>query len=136
MFVAGFDILSVLSVILFTWILIETQEDFVDRFNNQTIQMTDFTIRVKNLPHHKYYGDNDEALKAVLMAHFSEVIKDELKLMKERKEFIDADGDGVNDIDDFTNINESARGTLKALDWEVADITFGKSELKTMELLT
>jgi len=37
MFVVGFDILSVLSVILFTWILIETQEDYVDRFNNQTI---------------------------------------------------------------------------------------------------
>jgi len=47
--------------------------------------MTDFTLRVKNLPHHKYYGDNDEALKAVLMAHFEEVIKDELKHIKEMK---------------------------------------------------
>lgn len=98
--------------------------------------MTDFTIRVKNLPHHKYYGDSDEVLKAILMIHFQEVIKDELKLMQERKAFIDRDGDGVNDMEDFTKIGESARGTLKALDWEVADITFGKSETKTMEFLT
>jgi len=125
-----------MSVILFTWILIETQEDYVDRFNDQTIQMTDFTIRVKNLPHHKFYGDNDEALKAVLMTHFSEVIKDELKHIKEMNEFVDADGDGINDNEDFSKIGDSARGTLKALDWEVADINFGKSELKTMELLS
>jgi len=34
--------------------------------------------------------------------------------MKEMKEFVHADGDGINDDDDFTNIGESARDTLKA----------------------
>jgi len=34
--------------------------------------------------------------------------------MKEMKEFVHADGDGINDNEDFTNIGESARDTLKA----------------------
>ena len=46
-----------------------------------TIEMTDFTIRVKNLPHHTVYGDKDDILRAMLIAHFEELIRDEVKLL-------------------------------------------------------
>lgn len=42
--------------------------------------MTDFTIRVKNLPHHTLYDDKDDVLRAMLTAHFEEIIRDEIKL--------------------------------------------------------
>lgn len=40
--------------------------------------MTDFTIRVKGIPHHLKYEDVDSALRAVLIAHFEHTIKDEI----------------------------------------------------------
>lgn len=46
-----------------------------------TIEMIDFTIRVKNLPHHTVYGDKDDVLRALMTAHFEDIIKDELKLL-------------------------------------------------------
>ena len=41
--------------------------------------MTDFSIRVKGIPHHKFYsddGDDDGTLKAVLLKHFEQVVID------------------------------------------------------------
>lgn len=32
--------------------------------------MTDFTIRVKGIPHHKKYNDDDAALRSILISHF------------------------------------------------------------------
>lgn len=65
-----FDIATVLAIIAFTKILIGTQEEYADMFDQATIEMTDFTIRVKNLPHHKYYNNNDDLFRAILTSHF------------------------------------------------------------------
>lgn len=73
-FIVGFDIATIVFLILFTWILKKTQKEYIDKFNRDTIQMTDFSIRVKGIPHHKFYcdadGDDDGTLKAVLLKHF------------------------------------------------------------------
>jgi hypothetical protein len=45
--------------------------------------MTDFSIRVKGIPHHKFYsdvdGDDDGILKAILLKHFEQVVKDQIQ---------------------------------------------------------
>lgn len=65
-----FDIATVVAIILFTKALISTQEDYVHAFDLATIQMTDFTVRVQNLPHNLMYGNKDDILRAMLTAHF------------------------------------------------------------------
>jgi len=79
-FIVGFDIATIIFLILFTWILKKTQKEYIDKFNRDTIQMTDFSIRVKGIPHHKFYsdkdGDDDGTLKAVLLKHFEQVVID------------------------------------------------------------
>ena len=73
-----FDIATVIAIILFTTILTQTQEEYVEMFDESTIEMTDFTLRIKNLPHHAFYNNNDELLRSILTAHFEEIIKDEI----------------------------------------------------------
>ena len=48
-------------------------------FERDTVQLTDFTIRVTNLPHHEHYGD-DGVLRAVITRHFEELVKEEVGL--------------------------------------------------------
>lgn len=70
--------------------------------------MTDYTIRIKNIPHHKLYDDHDDVLRSYLTAHFQQVIKDEISYVREHNEWRDADDDGVNDYDDIRDIKGEA----------------------------
>ena len=63
-FVVGVDFLVVVTLICFIYILDGRQREFIDQFNNRTIMMTDYTIRIKNLPNDFEYGDRDEILRA------------------------------------------------------------------------
>lgn len=63
-FVVGVDFLVVVTLICFIYILDGRQQEFIDQFNNRTIMMTDYTIRIKNLPNDFEYGDRDEILRA------------------------------------------------------------------------
>ena len=74
------DIFTVICIFLFAEALNNAQEEYAAYFHSSTIEMTDFTIRVKRLPHHTTYGDKDDVLRAVLTAHFEEIIRDEIKL--------------------------------------------------------
>lgn len=65
-----FDMVTVSLIVIFSILLNNSQEDYAHNFNMQTIEMTDFTIRVKNLPHHEKYYDNDDVLRAVVTQHF------------------------------------------------------------------
>lgn len=110
----------------------EELEDYTYKFQQETVEMTDFSIRVKNLPHHAYYGDNDNVMRAILTAHFEEIIKDELKRVQEK-----ADDNG-NDFD-FTSLAQidykKSDYEVNPLDYEIADINFGKSDLKQMSMI-
>lgn len=65
-----FDMGTVILIIIFAETLGSSQEDYAKAFNMQTIEMTDYTIRVKNLPHHEKYFDKDDVLRAVITHHF------------------------------------------------------------------
>lgn len=127
-----FDIFSVLALIVFAKVLISTQEDYVKAFDKATIQMTDFTIRVRNLPHHLMYDDKDDVLRAILMQHFQQIIKDEIEVKKEQARLIEKDMefDGLSEIAPMKSENQ-----LEPLDYEIADINFGKGNMTEMELL-
>lgn len=128
------DILTVVCIFLFAEALNNTQEEYAAIFHSQTIEMTDFTIRVKNLPHHTLYGDKDDVLRAVLTAHFQEIVKDEIKLIQQQEK----EDDGPNG--DFSNLAavdvSKDSNEVNPQDYEVTDINFGKADMKDMELMT
>lgn len=53
------DIFVVIIFFIFIWLLENGQERYVNQFEQQTIDMTDFAVRVKYLPNDKKYN-NDE----------------------------------------------------------------------------
>jgi len=71
------DLVIIITFLTFTNILEKSQKTYVKSFKDDTIEMTDFTIRVKPMPHDAKYGDTDATLRAFLMAHFEAIIKDE-----------------------------------------------------------
>ena len=71
------DLIVIILFLSFVNILERSQKKYVENFKNDTIDMTDFTIRVKPMPYEGKYGDNDVTLRAFLMTHFEGIIKDE-----------------------------------------------------------
>jgi len=73
------DFVVVIFTMLFiTWI--ETsQKAFTKQFKDSVIDMADFTIRVKKIPHHKQYGESDDILRGLLIEHFEKVIRDKME---------------------------------------------------------
>lgn len=83
------DIFVIIFVLAFTWTLEIGQENFVNIYDEGTIEMSDFSLRVKKMPEEKDFfpegegiGDDpvkkakskkmrDEALRALLYNHFS-----------------------------------------------------------------
>jgi len=64
----------VVSFLIFIEIAENGQKQYVTKFKDQTIEMDDFSIRVKNLPKDEEFGNNPEHLKAYLIKHFEEII--------------------------------------------------------------
>ena len=77
------DIIVILSLIMFTWALEYGQENYVKMYLDHTIEMSDFTIRISDLPDERHYcpgspEHRDVMLKALLIDHFQSLIKVEL----------------------------------------------------------
>lgn len=64
------DILIVISLCVFIQVLEAAQKKYVSNFKDQTIEMTDFTLRMSGLPFDKEFGGNPDHLKVYLIAHF------------------------------------------------------------------
>lgn len=64
MVVVWIDIISIIIIIFFVKILKWRLADFVKFFNKSTIKISDFTIRVKNLPLDKEFDGDESILKA------------------------------------------------------------------------
>ena len=77
--IVAFDIITITAVLLFGWFLNQSQYVYVNMYKTKTIEMSDFTVRVKGLPHHQQYECNDEVIRAILMAHFQRVARNEAK---------------------------------------------------------
>jgi len=79
------DFFVIIIFLLFTNLLEKSQRNYVRKFYNDTLELTDFTIRVRPMPHDAKYGDSESVLRAFLTTHFREIIKDkyaELELKK------------------------------------------------------
>ena len=70
------DLIVVLSFLVFTQWIEYSQKLYVKSYKDHAIEMSDFTIRVKNIPHHDQYGKDDELLRGHLIQHFQRVILD------------------------------------------------------------
>jgi hypothetical protein len=68
------DIVFILSFYFFLDTIQTRAQEFIDEFRTQTVKMSDFTIRVKNLPPDMTYGDNELILRAYLWEHFRKVL--------------------------------------------------------------
>lgn len=69
----------------------------------------------------------------MLTSHFQEVLKDEMKVQKEEAKLLNKQDD---DFDNLTSIDpQLGSDTLEALDFEIADINFGKGDMTTMNYL-
>ena len=68
------DMLVIIAVIIYIYVLQERQKEFIDQFNQQVIEMSDFAIRVKNLPTNLKYDDNENILRAQLWRHFQKIL--------------------------------------------------------------
>jgi hypothetical protein len=115
------DFIVIFSLIIFAYILNSAQLAYVAKFQDDTLEMTDFTIRVKNLPHDAKYLGEDMSLKAFLMAHFESVIKNQIN--KENKKA----GDEPVDFDDISidKLRDTSRRSIS----DIADINFGMSTM-------
>ena len=71
-----FDLLVVIAMFIFVYCLSNRQKKYVDEFKDTTIEMTDFSMSVDNLPLDDQYGDKEEVLKAYLTNHYEEVLRD------------------------------------------------------------
>ena len=69
------DILAMIMIIAFIFILDSRQNEFIKQYNKQTIEMSDYTIRVKGLPADSEYGDKPDILRAQLWTHFERILK-------------------------------------------------------------
>lgn len=69
-FVVFVDFLVIITLICFIYILDARQNEYIAQFNDDTIMMSDYTIRVKNLPSDQKYQDKEELLRAHLWLHF------------------------------------------------------------------
>jgi hypothetical protein len=61
------DMLIIVSFLVFIQILEGAQNKYVQLFKDQTIEMTDFSVRVKHMPFDKEFGGNPEHLKSYLV---------------------------------------------------------------------
>jgi len=73
------DIIMIVLFLIFIEGLENSQRAYVSKFKDQTVEMTDFAIRVKNLPSNTDYEKNIEVLRAYLITHFETLVKDQLK---------------------------------------------------------
>ena len=129
MIIVVVDIFVILALIIFTWALEIGQENYVKMFLDHTIEMTDFTIRIKHLPEESQYCDcdspehRDDILKALLTNHFQSLLKDYLH---------------EQDLAVLHEFDESSRYHTKVTKpylWDIADICFGKGQLKEISYL-
>lgn len=103
-----------MSFLVFTWWIEYSQGVYAKSYKDHAIEMSDFTIRVKNIPHHDQYGKDDEILRGHLMEHFQKIIQDQVRK--------NAGQEGLY-LEDQELL-------------EVADVCFGKSDMDEVDYLS
>ena len=68
------DFLGVFLIICFIYVLDLRQREYIKQYKAQTMEMSDYTIRVKNLPNDLEYDGREEILQAHLWRHFASML--------------------------------------------------------------
>lgn len=116
------DMVVVISFLIFIWVMEDSQEAYAHQFKEESIEMNDFSIRVKGMPLDHQYGNDENNLRAFLTHHLEGVIRDEMaaKGKAPSADFDDIGADGA---------------ALQSFDWEVADINFGRTNMGYVDYL-
>ena len=68
------DFLVIVLIICFIYVLDLRQRQYIKQYKNQTMEMSDYTVRVKNLPNDFEYDGREEILQAHLWSHFTSIL--------------------------------------------------------------
>ena len=71
------DMLVVVLILVLSSLLEHSQKAYTAKFKEQTLQMSDFSIRVKNLPRDIKFKGKNHILKAYLTEHFESVANEQ-----------------------------------------------------------
>jgi hypothetical protein len=139
MLIVVIDLAAIMIIVCFIYALDVGQNRYIAEFKAQTIEMSDFTIRVKNLPSEAEFGGKEEILKAELWAHFEELLLEEHKALPaipgQLKQFFQARmPPTITHCDDLENAPAPAAAPVPP-DCEVVDVTFGKQRVSDTEQL-
>ena len=63
-------------MILFVKLLAKKQREYADDFDKETIEMSDFTVRLSQMPTNKYFDGDENVLKTLLWKQMDEVLYD------------------------------------------------------------
>lgn len=73
------DLIVILSTVVYSQLLHNSLTIYTNQFKDQTIEMSDFTISLGNLPLEHKYGNNEDVLRVFLIKHFESIVKNEMK---------------------------------------------------------
>lgn len=81
-----------MALLLFTYFLEIGQNNYVEMYNEMTLEMSDFSLKVSGLPDERHYSEEnikyrDEALRCLIVTHFQTIIQNQLKLEKVKNAF-------------------------------------------------
>ena len=68
------DFLVIVLIICFIYVLDLRQREYIKQYKDQTMEMSDYTVRVKNLPNDFEYDGREEILQAHLWRHFATIL--------------------------------------------------------------
>lgn len=105
------DILVIFSFFIFVQVLRQRQKEYIQEFQLQKIQMSDFSVIVKHLPNDLAYDDNEQVLKADLINHFENILR------------------LTEDAAPRSTVYQSSRDTQAITCYEIADISFGRVDV-------
>ena len=111
-------------IIVFIYTLDNRQNEFIAAYNKKTMTMSDYTIRVKNLPNDAEYGGKEEILKAHLWTHFE-------SLLVKKYQAQSAHANANNHDEEAAPINQATVPQA----CQVVDITFGKKKFESTQKL-
>lgn len=73
-FVVFIDFIVVVIILIYISMLSRKQKEFIKVFKDETMQMDDFSIRIKNLPLDGEFENREDILKAHLWTHLENIL--------------------------------------------------------------
>ena len=108
------DFFVILCFLYFVYFLNSRQDEYIEKFETETIEMTDFTLEFSNLPSEEFYDGKEHVLRAKMWEQFQEIMEDQLNEETGREQ----------------------RRFDKMEEYNIIDITFATTNVKDIEHLT